>query len=96
MKINLTGNLTTVLTGHGNIKACLHRFHISGEQTCPCGKGDQTTEHIFYACDILKEERDRLRAVVNKTNDWPTSKRSLIKGHYKEFQNLLIPFLLSS
>ena len=33
VKLNLTENLTTILTGHGNIKAYLHRFHISGEQT---------------------------------------------------------------
>jgi hypothetical protein len=85
MKLNLTGNLTTILTGHGNIKAYLHRFHISGEQTCPCGKGDQTTDYIIYDCDRLKEERDRLRVAVNKTNDWPTGKRNLIKRHYKEF-----------
>jgi hypothetical protein len=48
MKLELTGNLTTILTGHRNIKAYLHRFYISGEQTCPCGKEDQTTEHIIY------------------------------------------------
>jgi RNase P protein component len=47
--------------------------------------GNQTAEHIIYDCDRLKEERDRIRAVVNKTNDWPTSKRNLIKRHYKEF-----------
>jgi hypothetical protein len=89
MKLKLTGNLTTVLTGHGNIKAYLHRFNISGEQTCPCGKGDQTTEHIIYDCDILKEKRDRLRAAANNTNDWPTSKRNLIKRHYKEFSKFI-------
>ena len=33
----------------------------------------------------MKEERDRLRAAVNKTEDWPTSKGNLLKRHYKEF-----------
>jgi hypothetical protein len=89
MKLKLTGNLTTILTGHGNIKTYLHRFYISGEQTCPCGKGDQTTEHIIYDCDRLKEERDRLRAAVNKADDWPTSKRNLITRHYKEFSKFI-------
>jgi len=46
-------------------------------------------DHIIYNCDKLKEERDRLRAVVNKTDDWPTSKRNLIKRHYKEFSKLI-------
>jgi len=89
VKLNLTDNLTTILRGHGNIKAYLHRFHISGEQTCPCGKGDQTTDHIIYDCDRLKEERDRLRAAVNKTDDWPTSKQNLIKRHYKEISKFI-------
>jgi hypothetical protein len=56
---------------------------------CPYGKGDQTTEHIICDCDRLKDERDRLRAAVNKTNDWPTSKRRLIKGHYKELSKFI-------
>jgi len=85
MKLKLTGNLTTILTGHGNFKAYLHRFYISSEQTCPCGEGDQTTDHIIYDCARLKEERDRMRAAVNKTEDWPTSKRNLLQRHYKEF-----------
>jgi hypothetical protein len=52
----------------------LHRFHISDEQTCPCGDGDQTTDHIIYDCPRLKEERNKLRAAVNKTENWPISK----------------------
>jgi hypothetical protein len=31
MKLKLTGNVTTILTGHGNIRTYLHKFHISGE-----------------------------------------------------------------
>jgi hypothetical protein len=89
MKLHHTGNLTTIITGHGNIKANLNRFHISSESTCPCGKGDQTTDHIIYDCARLKKERDRLRAAVTKTNVWPTSKRDLIKGHYREFSKFI-------
>jgi hypothetical protein len=81
IKLHHTGNLTTTLTRHGNIKAYLNRFHISSEPMCPCGKGDQTTDHIIYDCCRLKKERDRLRTAVNKTNVWPTSKRDLIKRH---------------
>jgi len=70
MKLYHTGNLTTILTGHGNIKAYLHRLHISEDPMCPCGKGEQT-EHIIYECKRLKKERDTLRAAINH---WPTSK----------------------
>jgi hypothetical protein len=80
MKLHHTGNLTTILTGHGNITAYPNRLHISSEPTCPCGKRDQKTDHIIYDCARLKKERDRLRAEVTKTNVWPASKRRLIKG----------------
>jgi len=45
MKLNLTGNLTSIVTGHGNMTAYLNRFKLTDEPTCPCGKGDQTTDH---------------------------------------------------
>ena len=56
---------------------------------CPCGEDDQTTDHIIYDCARLKEERDRLRAAVNKMEDWPTSKRDLLQRHYKEFSKFI-------
>jgi len=28
MKINITHNFTSMVTGHGNIRSCLHRFKI--------------------------------------------------------------------
>jgi hypothetical protein len=35
--------------------------------------------------DRLKEERNKLRAAVNKTENWPISKGNLFKRHYREF-----------
>jgi hypothetical protein len=70
----------------------LYRFHISRDPKCPCGKGDQTRDHIIYDCGRLKKERDRLRTAVTKTNVWPASKRDLIKGTIGSFQNLSIQY----
>jgi hypothetical protein len=55
------------------------------EQTCPCGDGDQTIDHIIYDCPRLKKERNKLRVAVKKTEKWPISKENLLKRHYKEF-----------
>jgi hypothetical protein len=44
-----------------------------------------TTDNIIYDCPRLKEERDKLSAAVNKTENWPTSKGNLLKRQYKEF-----------
>jgi hypothetical protein len=52
------------------------------------GRGTRQ-QNTIYDCDRLKEERDRLRAEVIKTNEWPTSKRNLIKRHYKEFSKFI-------
>ena len=90
MEIIRIRNLTTILTGHGNIKAYLHSFHMSEEERRPCGEEDKTTDHIMYEYEILKEERDKLRTAVNKTEDWPISKRNLLKRHYKEFLKFII------
>ena len=48
IKLNLKGNLTSIVTGHGNMKAYLNRFKLTDEPTCPFGKGDQTTDQIIY------------------------------------------------
>jgi hypothetical protein len=42
IKISTDQYLTTMLTGHGNIKSYLYRFKLITSPTCPCGKNDQT------------------------------------------------------
>jgi hypothetical protein len=81
-KINLTQNFTTLVTGHGNLKSYLHRFKIIEAPDCPCGNGNQTTEHVLFDCGILHEDRERLIAAVAKTDNWPINKDKLIKNHY--------------
>jgi hypothetical protein len=82
-KINLTQNFTTLVTGHGNLKAYLHRFKIMETLDCPCGSGNQTTEHVLFYCGILQEDRERLISAVAKTDNWPINKDKLIKKHHK-------------
>ena len=80
-------SFTLIVSGHGKTRDYLHRFNIIEEPMCPCGKGNQTTDHIIYACERLTKERDRLRKMVIRTNKWPINKRDLIRRHYKEFKN---------
>ena len=28
---------------------------------CPCKIGEQTTDHILYDCELMKQERDKLK-----------------------------------
>jgi hypothetical protein len=85
IKINITHNLTTMVTGHGNIKSYLYRFKIIETSTCPCGNKDQTIDHLLFECELLQRERDSLIAAASKSDGWPTSKYTLIRKHYKTF-----------
>jgi hypothetical protein len=74
-----------MVTGHGNIKAYLHKFKIQESPICSCKRGEQTVEHVIYDCKLVEEERDRLKAAVMRTDNWPASKNNFIKNFYKDF-----------
>jgi hypothetical protein len=94
MKISTNQHLTSMLTGHGNLKSYLHRFKLITSPACPCGKNDQTTDYLLYECELLKTQRHNLKIAVPKSGVWPTSKNTLISKHYKSFQSSVssIPF----
>jgi hypothetical protein len=48
IQINLRTELTTMLTGHGKLKAYYYRFKIIEDLTCICGGRKQTAYHLLY------------------------------------------------
>ena len=64
LKIRVTPNLTMMMTGHSNIKSYLYRYKIIDSPMCPCKIGEHTTDHILYYCDLVKQERDKLKAEI--------------------------------
>jgi hypothetical protein len=90
MKISINQSFTTVMTGHGKIKAYLHRFKLIGLATCPCRDNtDQTIDHIIYECELLKTQRDNLRLTVSKADSWPANKHTLLGRHYSAFKKFI-------
>ena len=90
LKINVTPNFTTMVTRHGNIKSYLHKYKILDSPTCSCKSGEQTVDHTLYDSKLLEQERDRLKAAVLGSENWPVSENSLIKKfnkNFKEFTN---------
>jgi cation diffusion facilitator CzcD-associated flavoprotein CzcO len=73
-KINLTPNLTAMLTAHGKTKAYLHRFKVIQSPECTCTKGDQTVDRLIYDCEKLEKERDKLIAHISREDNWPVQK----------------------
>ena len=90
MKISTNQYLTTMMTGHGNIKSYLYRFKLITSPTCPCGKNDQTTDHLLYESELLKTQRHNLKTAVSKAGGWPTSKNTLISNIINLSKDLLI------
>jgi ribonuclease HI len=84
-KIKVTHNFTALVTGHGKTRAYLHRFKLQESATCPCGKEQQTTDHLIYRCILLQQPRETLKRETFKKGIWPINKQDLINKHLKQF-----------
>ena len=85
MNLNLSPNVTTIMTGHGNMQSSLHRLKITGSPECPCKQGTQTVDHLIFQCKGLKNEREILKSSVLKVGKWPVNKSELTNGNLKQF-----------
>jgi len=86
LKINVTPNFTTMVTGHGNIKAYLYRFKMKDSPMCSCRREEQTIDHILFNCELVEQERDILKAAVLRSENWPVSKDILMNKYCKNFK----------
>ena len=64
----------------------IHKFHIIENPKCSCDKGQQTVDHIIYSCNLHEEERNRLKAVITRSEQWPVSENKLVLKYYKDFK----------
>ena len=89
IRIKTTPKFTTITTGHGNIKSYLYKCKIIDNPQWQCKNGDQTVQHIIFECKIFDQERDILKAVVMRTENWPVSFNKLSKMYYKNFKEYI-------
>jgi hypothetical protein len=85
VNLNLNTNITTIMTGHGNIRSYLHGLRIIGSPECPCKQDIQTADHLIFQCKRLKNEKEMLKNSVLKAGNWPISKSELTNRHLKQF-----------
>ena len=45
--------------------------------------GVQTTDHILYDCELVKQERDKIEAEILRSENWAVSKDNLINKYTK-------------
>ena len=84
VNLNLSPNVTTIMTGHGNILSYLHRLKIIGSPECPCRHCKQTVDHLIFQCKRLKNEQEILKNSVLKVGNWPVSKSELANRNLKQ------------
>ena len=89
MRIHLTPKLTAVLSGHGKTRAYLHRFNLSDEATCICGKEDQTMDLILFNCLKTSAQRDLLKHRINKSMNLQDNKLELITKYRKVYSEFI-------
>jgi len=85
VNLNLSPNVTTIITGHGNIRSYLHRLKIIRSSECSCKQGIQTVDHLIFQCNRLNNEREILENSVLKVDNWPVSKSELTNRDLKQF-----------
>ena len=56
---------------------------------CPCKIGEQTTDRILYGCELVKQERDKLKTKILRSENWPVGKDSLINKYTKTFKKFV-------
>ena len=59
-----------------------------------CEEGEQSVDHILYECKLLEQDRDRLKAAVIRSENWPVSKGKLSIKFYKNFKEFTNNILL--
>jgi len=96
LRINTTPNFTTIITGHGNIRTYLNKYKIIDNPICPCNDGEQSVDHIIYECNLQRQERDKLKAEVTRTEKWPVGKDKLITKYYINFKRFTDNLILEN
>jgi hypothetical protein len=53
MNLHLNPNVTTIMSGHGNIRSYLHRLKITDSPECPYKTNIQTIDRLIFQCEKL-------------------------------------------
>ena len=55
MKINITQNFTTTVTGHRNVSSYRHCFKIIETPICPRGTATHTVDRLLFECGLVNK-----------------------------------------
>jgi hypothetical protein len=90
LRINATPKFITIVTGHGNKNLFTQIQNTQpNDPTCPCRKGQQTVQHIIFDCPLVQKEREKLKAVVKRSQNWPVSCNKLAVQYHRIFKEYI-------
>ncbi|KAJ4444406.1 hypothetical protein ANN_06198 [Periplaneta americana] len=64
LKIQVTPDLTTLLTGHGRLNAYFHRFKMKISATCVAGTGHSTTTALLKVNEDVRQASDERKLTL--------------------------------
>jgi hypothetical protein len=89
-RLQMCLHLSTIVTGHGKLRAYLHRFKKTEHPMCPCKMNPQTTDHLIWECTLLSKQRHTLKNNIIKAGGrWPISNNELAN----EYTHLFLKFV---
>jgi len=89
-RLQMCLNLSTLITGHGKLRAYLHRFEIIEDPMCPCETNSQTTDHLIWECTLLSKQRQSLKnSTIETGGSWPISNTELANTYTNIFQKFV-------
>ena len=82
--------LSTIVTGHGTLRAYYYRFKIKDDPRCVCGMGPQTADNVIWECAHLLKQRETVKNKIRKAGgNWPLSNSDLANNYTKWFQTFV-------
>jgi ribonuclease HI len=71
--------ITQYLSGHGNFRSYLKRFHLSDNDVCDCGQAIETPLHVILDCVLFSDERHQFLNEIHRTGHSTLPPNKLLK-----------------
>ena len=101
-KIPIFPELTTMVTGHGNIKSYLYRLGLTDNRMCLCEEEEQTVDHLIFKCKKLRNQREEMirqiktLVAVGRPPVWSSGQSFWLQLERSRVRSPALPDFLSS
>jgi hypothetical protein len=80
----------SIVTGHDKLRSYFHRFKITEDPAFLCKMSPQTTDHLLWECELLREQRHVLKnSIMIAGGNWPIINSDLANKYTEFFQKFV-------